>query len=575
MNRRNSTRSSAKRSQPQRGKAVNQAKKSKAGGSGGWFKRNWKRLVAGLCLVLIVGLAWLAVYFKDIYNPENLFNTNPEPTPSDEISDYDILLDQADMDFLKNRVNILLLGIDRNAARSQTADLFRTDTMMLCTINFETKKVDIISIPRDSYVHIANGGKSKINAAFPFGGGLKGKGFENTMNTVERLCGGIPVDYYACVDMTGLYTIVEGIGGVDVNVEAPYVHYSFEKSHNNCGTQHEVGVQHLDGYHFLCYVRQRKGSSDLARAGRQQRAIVDVVKQLKEKDLLTQATTLYNTFSSSIYTNLQLNQLAALAVFAMDLDMDTSIKTHTVPGDFLNLKNGKTSISYWGIAQGSWKAMVKEIFGVNISVDMSMDVSVIKKQLQESQKSLLAALESANNAISSANSTLSSLGAYMTAEEKSKLQDAISACNSAVDGEIETEVKAATSELNSVVSSVTSAAQPRKNTVDNGKNALSNANSKLSQYRSVMTAAEISQCESAIAALNTAVNSADVTAIQNALPGVNALNTLFNDCAGRGGGGGGTEPTPGPGTDPDPTPVPSTDPDPGSGVDDLGGSGTE
>ena len=105
--------------------------------------------MAGLCLVLIVGLAWLTIYFKDIYNPQNLFG-DTKPPSVDEPSDYDTLLSQADLDFLKNRVNILLLGIDSDNTRANSNDLFRTDTVMLCTINFDTKKVDIISIPRDS-----------------------------------------------------------------------------------------------------------------------------------------------------------------------------------------------------------------------------------------------------------------------------------------------------------------------------------------------------------------------------------------------------------------------------------------
>ena len=48
------------------------------------------------------------------------------------------------------------------------------------------------------------------------------------MATVQKLAGGIPIDYYVAVDMNGLYTVVEGIGGADVNVEAEYVHCTFD-----------------------------------------------------------------------------------------------------------------------------------------------------------------------------------------------------------------------------------------------------------------------------------------------------------------------------------------------------------
>ena len=142
--------------------------------------------------------------------------------------------------------------------------------------------------------------------------------------------------------------------------------------------------------------------------------------------------------------------------------MENGVATHTVPGDFLNLKSGSTNISYWGINQTAWKQMVKEIFGVDIKVDMSMDVSNIKSELQQSQQALLSLISSANGEIESANSTMSSLGEYMTAEEKSRLSGAIASCSNAVDGEIESDIRSALSDLRSIHSAVKTAAQNRK-----------------------------------------------------------------------------------------------------------------
>jgi anionic cell wall polymer biosynthesis LytR-Cps2A-Psr (LCP) family protein len=124
----------------------------------------------------------------------------PEPTPT--LSPEEQLRAQADLDFMKNKVNILMLGWDESPERDdEDSELyrdennnFRSDVLMLATIDFEKKTVDLISVPRDTYAPIYNTkGRWKINAAFAKGGSAEGDGFEYAMKTVSNLLG-VPID---------------------------------------------------------------------------------------------------------------------------------------------------------------------------------------------------------------------------------------------------------------------------------------------------------------------------------------------------------------------------------------------
>ena len=161
-------------------------------------------VIAGGALVC-VALFFAVKFVADITNPAGLFDTpspspaaveTAEPTlaagqtpPPATPNPEETLLSQADLEFMKNRVNILVVGIDESTERENWGS-FRTDTMILVSINFDTNDVDMISVPRDSFVKIYTSkgslvtseqnvtGMNKINSAFSSGGGSKKNGFE-------------------------------------------------------------------------------------------------------------------------------------------------------------------------------------------------------------------------------------------------------------------------------------------------------------------------------------------------------------------------------------------------------------
>ena len=292
----------------------------------------------------------------------------PEPT----VDPMDTLEKNADTAFMKNNVNILVLGLDESAERANWGS-FRTDTMILVSLDFEDNCVHMISLPRDSYVSLyGTEEKGKINSAFSLGGGAGKKGFEYASRTVSAVLGGINIHYYVGFDMQVVKDVVNAMGGVDYDVD-------IEVTMN--GRKLYPGQQHLDGQAVLDYCRQRKGSSDIARVERQQNMLTAIFSQLKSTSQIVHIPEIYSAVQNNIQTDLSFSQICSLALFAARLET-SDIHKHILEGEFLNL-NG---ISYWGISQSKKQKMIKEIFGFTCQIDETEDVGYIKAELAALQE---------------------------------------------------------------------------------------------------------------------------------------------------------------------------------------------
>lgn len=298
---------------------------------------------------------------------------SPSPTPSPE----EQLMAQADRDFMRNRVNILLLGWDQSPERDDEDSVlyrdednnFRSDVLMLLTVDFESSTAHLISIPRDTMAKIYNTkGHWKINAAFAKGGSIEGDGFEYAIKTVENLMG-VPINYYAGVNMEGLKAVVDAMGGVEFEVDQ-------EITLN--GRTLTPGLQTLDGQKVLDYCRARKGyGTDVDRANRQQRMLFAIFRQMKSSNALTTLPKVYLSVKDYIHTDLSVEQIAALAVFAMDLEPEVNLFRHTLEGRYINgtVYNGA---SFYVLDTSALKALMKDIFGVDIEVDYKYDYRYVR-----------------------------------------------------------------------------------------------------------------------------------------------------------------------------------------------------
>jgi LCP family protein required for cell wall assembly len=210
----------------------------------------------------------------------------------------------------KERVNILLLGVDRRPDEP----FARTDTIILVTVDPENNKAGMVSVPRDLYVDIPGYNTTRINQAYFYGeqDAYPGGGPALAMETMQHNFG-VPVHFYVKVDFDGFFEIVDTLGGVDIDVPFTIDDKTFPD--NNYGYDPfyiEAGPQHLDAKTTLKYVRSRHVDSDFGRAERQQQVLMALKDKALQVGVLPKIPELWTKMSGSVETNLQLIDIKEL-----------------------------------------------------------------------------------------------------------------------------------------------------------------------------------------------------------------------------------------------------------------------
>lgn len=231
------------------------------------------------------------------------------------------------VDFPPNAINIALLGSDKRI----DTEGWRTDVIIVVSVNPDLPSVNMFSIPRDTWVYIPNWQFTRINLAdshgaatnFPGGGpGLVAQTLQYNF--------GIPVQYYARVDFNGFKHLIDGAGGVDVVADCPL----YDIFPDNPETVTDIGyteltgtidipvagVYHLDGKHALWYSRSRKTTSDFDRSRRQQRVLRALWEKIKAQGIVGQLPALWGELGNTVQTDLNLNDVLYLANLGAQID---------------------------------------------------------------------------------------------------------------------------------------------------------------------------------------------------------------------------------------------------------------
>ncbi|TCO79025.1 LCP family protein [Marinisporobacter balticus] len=268
----------------------------------------------------------------------------------------------------KERVNVLVVGVD--AKDDKSAKTARTDTMMLATFDPNTKKVDVISIPRDTRVVIRNRkGKDKINAAHVYGG------MDLSMKAVKDLLG-IPVHYYIKVNYSGVAKIVDDVGGVEVNVPKDMKYYD-PKADPPLKINLKKGVQVLDSNKAMQFLRFRKGyaNQDLGRINAQHDFLTALSDKLLSPKTIVKLPKLVKTFSTYVDTNIPISTMTSYALQAKDIKIQ-DIHMITIPGE-PKLVN---ALWYYIPDTEKLKSIIKEIFD---GTYMNSNPSTNKENMKE------------------------------------------------------------------------------------------------------------------------------------------------------------------------------------------------
>lgn len=220
--------------------------------------------------------------------------------------------------------NILLLGSDQRKGDPA----YRTDTIIVVSINRSTNTVNLLSIPRDLYVYVPGYGYSKINTASLLGDIRRwpGRGAGLIADAITYNLG-IKIDRYARVNFDGFKTIVDAIGGIDVPVDCPLSDYRLASPDLNPNIESNyrmftlpIGFHHMDGAMALWFARSRMTTSDFERGRRQQVVLRSIWQQAQKADLINKVPELWDKITEIVDTNLTLADVLGLLPTALALD---------------------------------------------------------------------------------------------------------------------------------------------------------------------------------------------------------------------------------------------------------------
>jgi LCP family protein required for cell wall assembly len=221
------------------------------------------------------------------------------------------------------RVNVLLLG---------NTDEELSDTIMIASFDPDTQRLDLISVPRDTYYPRDGYASSflKMNAVFH-------EGPYAMAEAVHEVLQGIPINYYAVIDYNGIKNIVDSMDGVPMDVKQS-MHYTSKKQ--NLYIDIQKGEQILDGDHAVQFLRFRKGyaSGDMGRVEAQQQFIKNAAKKALQSNILKIGKTIVANVDSDVTLRAML--YVSLNVSGMS---ESNIRSFVLPGTSDNIGG----LSFW------------------------------------------------------------------------------------------------------------------------------------------------------------------------------------------------------------------------------------
>ncbi len=265
-------------------------------------------------------------------------------------------------------INILLLGVDYGhkgywgSGHKTSLEDCHTDAVLVVSVHPESKKVDLVSLPRDTLVYVPGvRGIYKLNAAVNCAPTV-GEGLRKACETVSWFLGNVPIDYYCAVDMNMMESLGDAVGGVDFDVEMSYTGHS--------GTEYTKGLQHLNGTGIMDYLRSRTNATvnanDIGRTNRQRKLITAILEKLRnDSSLIFKAIQTALDGRDGFFTNLPMTgaDMMSAVSFALSLNAD-SIGSHVFSGAY------RTALQGWNFTftdQDHRREVIKQVYGIDVA----------------------------------------------------------------------------------------------------------------------------------------------------------------------------------------------------------------
>lgn len=289
---------------------------------------NYKRLTI-ILLILLIGI------------PCGLFYALNKKAPKEQEETTSKILDTSSV------TNILLLGTDGRKGETN----YRSDCMMIATLDLKNKNIKLTSLARDTYVNIPGRGKGKLNAAYFWGK-------EDLLIKTIKENFDIQLDKYITVDFDNLMNIIFILNGVQVDVkehEIDATNAIIPTSYETCTYEDKgdmklitsPGVQTLNGYQAIAYSRIRYSDSAINRDARQRAVLMSVFSNMK-KVALSNHQGILDKLSPYFSTNLTSSQILDLGANAYVNGALNTVKQGQFPIiDDVHVKGGTYKKAGW------------------------------------------------------------------------------------------------------------------------------------------------------------------------------------------------------------------------------------
>ena len=226
-----------------------------------------------------------------------------------------------DVNVTKDSFNIYVSGLDTEGSIDVVS---RSDVNMIVTVNPRTHKVLLTSIPRDYYLELpdADGAKDKLTHT-----GVHG--IKETIAAVEKMTG-LDMNYYVKVNYTTVTSLVDAIGGIDVESDYTFVTHGM-------GVYYEFyeGTNYLDGARALAFARERKSFSDgdLQRNKNQQKVLEGILKKaISSTTILTRYTAILDSIEDCVEINMSQDDIRNLIKMQTDGMPSWDIEKQSIVG---------------------------------------------------------------------------------------------------------------------------------------------------------------------------------------------------------------------------------------------------
>jgi LCP family protein required for cell wall assembly len=294
-------------------------------------------VVVALGLIVLVSHVWAVAVGWSLFQapgrmfPEIVAGPTPGPSATPAATDDFLATPQATPETVSSRINVLVTGIDSSEIRNTAL----TDTLIVVSVDPVSGDVAMVSFPRDIARFTLSNGEiytRKINSLMTAANNDPAKYPDGGLPTLIRELGfllGVPIHYYAAVDLAGFARVIDAVGGVTIdNPKAINDPEYGGWTDGRIGFRLSAGKHHLDGETALAYARSRKGAgdNDFTRARRQQQLLVALRDRLTDPTLLPRLPAIIDAGSRSIRTNFPQDRLNEMLTVSQSVVGDDGIR---------------------------------------------------------------------------------------------------------------------------------------------------------------------------------------------------------------------------------------------------------